>query len=257
MSVSSAGVLSPPNSASPQAANVVAPSKKRGRKFLKFSLYGLAGLLVLALLAHVLWNRAGSNDWKLSIDKNGIKVWTLKTPGENLIQVKSTVRLKSKLSGMVKLLEDLESCVDAMCYDAKVIERLPTTADRYAAYVRFKFDIPGLSTHDYVLLQEHYQNPQTHALEINIVAAPHRLPRDTCCVRVTHLHNHWTLTPLPNGELDVEFQQDTDSGGLPYPIANAALLYGTHEILQGMQGLMDMEKYRNAHVDYIREPTFN
>jgi hypothetical protein len=72
-------------------------------------------------------------------------------------------------------------------------------------------------------------------------------------VRITHLHNSWKLTPLPNGKLDVEFMQDTDIGGLPYAMANPALIYGTHEILKGMQDLMNKEKYRKAEVSYIQE----
>ena len=235
----------------PAAAQPATP--KRKRKFVRLALYALVALAVILALSHVIWNRSGSNQWELALDKEGVKVWTLKTPGTDLVRIKATTRIKSSLSGMVKLLEDLESCVDAKCYDAKVIQPITTVPNQYAAFVQFKFDIPGLKTREYVLLQEHIQDPVSKKLDINIIAAPNRIARDECCVRITHLHNHWTLTPLKNGELDIEFMQDTDIGGLPYFMANPALTYGTHEILLGMQGLMNMAKYRDARLANIQE----
>jgi len=230
-----------------------APKASRKRRFLKYAAYGLLALVLILSISHLVWKASGSNDWELAIDKNGVKVWTQKTAGSELVKVKATTRVNSSLAGMVKLLEDLESCVDAMCYDAKVIQPIQTLPGHYAAYIRFKFDIPGMKTRDYVLFQEHYQDPDSKKLEINIIAAPNRIPRDECCVRVTHLHNNWKITPLPNQELDIEFTQDTDIGGMPYLLANLALTQGTYEILHGMQALMDMDKYRNAQVSYIQE----
>ncbi|SAL32934.1 hypothetical protein AWB69_02906 [Caballeronia udeis] len=226
---------------------------KRKRGWFRFVLYGLAALLVIALIANWVWVASGSNQWKLATDKEGVQVWTLKTPGSGLLLIKAHTRVDSRLAGMIKLLEDLDSCVDAHCYDGRVIEQLPSVPGRYAAYVTFKFDLKGLKPREYVLLQEQVQDRVTRQVRINIIAAPDRLPRDPCCVRITRLHNHWKLTPLPDGKLDIDFQQDTDIGGLPYVVANLALIEGTYQILHGMQDLMNMEKYRNAHVGYVQE----
>lgn len=213
----------------------------------------ISGLIIILLIAHLFWNQSGSNQWDLAIDENGVKVWTIKTPGSNLIRIKATVKVKSSLSGMVKLLEDLESCVDAQCYDAKVLQPVDSLPGHYAAFVRFKYDIPGFNTRDYVLYQTHIQDQKSKQLVIDIIAAPDAIPRDECCVRISHLHNNWRITPLANNELDIEFRQDTDFGGVPYFLANYALKQGTYEILLGMQGLMDMEKYRTAKIKDIRE----
>ncbi len=227
--------------------------QKRKKKILKYVRYGALAFAVILLIAHFIWNASGSNQWELVKDENGVKVWNLKTPGSNLVRVKATVRVKSRMAGMVKLLEDLESCVDAYCYDTKVIQQIPSLPGRSATYVRFKFDIPGLKTREYVLFAEHYQDTGSKILEINVISAPNKLPRDECCVRVTHLHNNWKLTPLKNNEIDIEFMQDTDLGGLPYFFSNIALTEGTYEVMHDMQNLMNKERYRNARVDYIQE----
>jgi hypothetical protein len=231
------------------------PQARPARKFVKWLGYGAAALAALLLLGHVAWYASGSNEWELDIDKDGVKVWTMKTPGTSLIRVKSHVRIKSNLGGMVKLLEDLDSCVDAYCYDTQLIRQIDTPPGHYAKYVRFKFDlpIPGFKTRDYVLFAEHVQDPLTKRIDLNIIAAPDVLPRDECCVRVTHLHNNWKLTPLPNNELDIEFTQDTDIGGMPYVLANAALKWGMFKVLQDMQDFMNKDRYKNAQVSYIQE----
>ncbi|CAB3765850.1 hypothetical protein [Paraburkholderia humisilvae] len=233
-----------------------APIRRRTR-LRKYVLYGVPLLIALAVVAHWTWVASGSNEWRLAKDEDGVQLWTLKTPGSGLLLVKAHTRIKSSLDGMVKLLEDLNSCVDAHCYDGAVIEHLPMVPGRYAAYVTFKFDITGLKTRQYVLLQEHSQDPRTGAMTIHILAAPDRLPPDPCCVRIAHLNNTWRLRPLPDGELDIEFTQDTDLGGLPDVLANVALTAGTYQILRGMQDLMNMNKYRNARVDSLARPAVN
>ena len=230
---------------------------KRARRFTLKRL-GYAALIAIAVfcLGKIAWTASGSNEWELVRNEDGVQVWTKKSPGSEYIRVKAKVRIKARLSSMIKLLEDLESCVDAYCYDTKVIRQLEMLPGYYGKYVRFKFDppIPGFKTREYVLFAEHYQDPASRKIEINILSAPDMIPRDACCIRVTHLHNNWKLTPLPNNELDIEFTQDTDLGGMNFILANFALKEGMFKVLHDMQGMMNMDKYKNAKVDYIIEP---
>jgi len=232
-----------------------APKAKRAGKILKRVGYGALALTAVLFVSDLAWTASGSNEWQLARDENGVKVWTLKSPGTTVLRVKSEVRVKSNLGGMVKLLEDLDSCADSYCYDTKVLRVIPSLPGYYGKYVRFKFDIPipGFQTRDYVLFAEHVQDPKTKKLEINIMAAPDMIPRDECCIRVTHLHNNWKLTPLPNNELDIEFTQDTDLGGMQYVLANVALKEGMYKVLNDMQDFMNKPRYKNAKVDYIEE----
>lgn len=229
------------------------PKRFAPRRLLKFAAYGAISLAILFAIADLVWKMSGSNEWELSKDEAGVKLWTLKTPGSRLVKVKSTVQLKSTLSGMSKLLEDLDSCVDAECFDAKMIERLETPPGQYSAFVRFKYDVPGVHVQEYVLYQQRFQDPETKQIKVDLIAAPDRIPRDECCVRITHLHNTWLLTPRKDGHVDVVFTQDTDAGGLPYPLANIGLIEGTFEVMKGMQALMDKPRYRVDSYEDIQE----
>jgi len=232
----------------------VSPPKPK-RKIAKILGRGLLGLLALALAGHFVWVASGSNQWELAREKDGIKLWTLKSPGSGLVRVKGEARIKSSVSGMVKLLEEFDNSIEGFDMDVKVIREIASTPRNRAIYSQFKFEIPipGVQTRDYVLFSERFQDPETKRVEINLMAAPDIVPRDPCCVRVTHLHNNWKLTPLKNGELDIEFTQDTDDGGFPYLIQNIFLTEGTHMILDQMRGLMKLEKFQHARVASILE----
>jgi hypothetical protein len=233
--------------------------QKPKRKIARILGYGSLGLGFILLVSHFVWVASGSNQWELDRDSDGIKLWTSKSPGSGLVRVKAEITIKSRLSGMVKALEGIDDCADAFCYDAKVLREIDTTPGSKAQYVRFKFNfpLPGVAPRDYVLFSEHVQDPETKKVEINLMAAPDMLPRDPCCVRVTHLHNNWKLMPLKNGDLNVEFTQDTDDGGFPYVFQNLMLKEGTVMILDHMRGLMKEDRYRNAQVDSIEEPVSN
>lgn len=228
---------------------------KPKRKIVRILAYGSVGLGLLLLLSHFVWVASGSNQWVLDRDADGIKLWTMKSPGSGLIQVKAEVTMTTKLAGMVKLLEELDESADAFTRDAKVIREIESTPGHRAMYSRFilDFPVPGVAPRDYILFSERFQDPGTKKLEINLMAAPDMMPRDPCCVRVTHLHNNWKLTPLKNGDLNVVFTQDTDDGGIPYVFQNILLKEGTIMILDHMRGLMKQDKYQNAQVASIQE----
>lgn len=227
----------------------------RKRKWPRYLLKGAGVLAAMLMASHYLWVASGSNQWELAKDQDGIKVWTLKTPGTGLVKVKATTQIQSKLGGMVKLLEDLDSCADASCYDGRIIQPIESVPGRYAAFVTYKFDLPGMKTRQYVLLQQHHQDANTRELRLELLAAPNSIAPDDCCVRVTHLHNKWRIVPRADDRLEVELIQDTDIGGLPYFIANVGLIEGTFAIFRSIQGLMDMPKYRDARIESVQELT--
>src|SRR5687767_615055 len=98
------------------AAATTVSKQKPKRKIARAIAYGFLGIGLIALLSHFIWVASGSNQWELDRETDGIKLWTSKAPGSGLVRVKGEVRIKSSLSGMVKMLEEFDESAEGVFY---------------------------------------------------------------------------------------------------------------------------------------------
>lgn len=194
-------------------------SKNRGKKFFKFLLFGTACLIVIVVLAQVIWINSGSSKWELGIDKDGIKVYSLKSPGSFLKKFKGTVRVKNVSMNHVaaSMIDDnnLENCKAWLpsCIDFKAIESFSPKTLTDANLWTFEL-FPPFSPREILLKGHLRQDKQTKEIFIDYIAAPNAAPLNDGRVRVTHFHNSWQYIPQPNGDVEIVHVQDFDMGGL-------------------------------------------
>ncbi len=213
----------------------------------------ILGLIAVCTAGHYAWKYSGSNEWKMIRDENGIQVFTLKAPGSALLKCKARMRVKTSLSSAVFLLRgDPSTNEDFGGGDFKVIERLETP-DLYLAYYSVKQKMPPpFSTMELVVMLNYSQNKTTKAVEINVQAAPTKIPPTAGARRVTHLSNNFRITPLPNGEVEWEVSGDTDMG-LFYPLENVAIPEYVFKDLSYHKNLVLTEKYQRAKLISVQE----
>jgi hypothetical protein len=67
------------------------------------------------------------------------------------------------------------------------------------------------------------------------------------------MNNTWRLTPLENGQVDIEYVINMNQGGF---VPDLFLNVGTPRfmllILPNLQGFLNREKYRDAKFDFIK-----
>jgi START domain-containing protein len=242
-------------------ATIQATTTKKKRSFVRTLLrITLATSFVLGVglfTAHLVWKSSGSGKWQLEIDKDGVQVYSMKSPGSTLKHFKIVGRLKTTLHHVVAVFNDtsLEHCKEWLdCSSASAIE--PWNPEGHYLIALYQVDLfPGpVSAREFLLKYQFSQDPQSKALSIDVTAVPELLPENKCCVRVTHLHNRWLWTPLKNGEVEVEVVEDADLR-LPYVLANARAKL-VWEFMSAMPGLMDRERYPNENekFDFVQEP---
>jgi hypothetical protein len=213
----------------------------------------LVGILIVLLIAHVAWTNSGSNEWQLISDKNGVRIYSMKTPGYSLMKYKVDMHVDSKLSDVAFYLTDLHTGADLGAFDIKRLEQVPARPIFYA-YDTYKLNLPKpFGTVEIMLINESSQNPQTKQVNVNVYAAPNKRPRDTSVPRIVHLSNNWTLTPLPGGGTDIESISEMDLG-LPYVVANLAMPGVLDEESHKMREVLKGERYRNGKPAFISEP---
>jgi hypothetical protein len=233
------------------------PSKLK--RILRFAGYGIAATIVVIYAANVLWKMSGSNEWKLELEKNGVKVYSLKFPGSYNKQYKAVMRAKYSLNHLVSgLIENstLDNCKNHIpgCVDLMVID--PWSSKTMSDTVLWKLQLPPpFSPRETVIRSQVFQDPKTKAVTVDVMAAPNSTPRNAGSVRLTHLQNRWRYTPVGKGEVEIEFLQDVDMGDLfPVILLNLAGAEETYKFIHDqLPGLLDKEQLRTIKYDFIEE----
>jgi len=240
------------------SAEFTKSSKKSKKNIGRILLLGTASLILLIFVVHVLWKSSGSNKWELKIDKNGTQVYTLKSPGNNMILVKGVTRWKYTLSQCVAPFFD-ESIQDdpgkwlPMCTEYKIIkqQRFPRLETNLQLY-RWNFPFP-FSPREVLVQGQVNQDSVTKEITLENISVQNAIPRSDGYVRTAHHHNVWRFIPQQNGEVIVEFLMDMDFDGFfPDMLTNVSGASQVAKIL-GEDYPKLMVNYKNAKFDFIEE----
>jgi hypothetical protein len=226
----------------------------------KISLLGFGGLILVLTFANWLYKMSGSNKWELELDKNGVQVYSLKTPGSGIKQFKGVVRGQYSLNQLVAGLvgdQTLETCLEWIpnCMGARNIERWDAQAHSETTMWTFRFPWP-LSPREFVNKSYVSQDPVTKIVRVDFLGAPNKLPPTPGCVRATDVHNYLTYTPLEDGTVEVVNVQHYSMAGLipdaMLNIARVKMMYaGLHDLYPRV---LNKERYKKAHYEFIVEP---
>jgi hypothetical protein len=234
--------------------NSIAKPKKWGVRIFKvLKILSIVGVSLVALLfvAHTIWKFSGSNQWEFEFEKKGVKVYSLKTPGMDRIQIKGVVRARATLSHIVRYNQDPTICALTGCVESRVIERV----DDQVQHNTFRYNFPfPYKPREYVVRVQFHQNPSTKELFLVYAAAPDKLPPNSCCLRVTDMNNTWRFTPLENGMVEVEQVLNMSDGEfMPDWWNNGKKLEAMAARLSAMQARWDNKKYPDEKFDFIKE----
>ncbi|WP_028981299.1 hypothetical protein [Sporocytophaga myxococcoides] len=229
---------------------------KRFKKVLRISSIVILSITFISIIAHFVWLNTGSNQWKLVKEEDGIKIWSMKTPGNCLLKCRANFRVQCTMAGLVKIIEDTKSWSDIGMDSSKITVLDPITAPGYySAFVGFKQDMPfPFADREIFTFMQRFQNSQSKKVEVNVMAAPNKIPPSEGYIRIEHMHNNYSFTPLANGEIEVDFKNEFDLGGsVPYVLKNIGAAPMLYQMMADLKRIMKMEKYKNAKVAYIKE----
>jgi hypothetical protein len=231
--------------------NTVVKTKKLSERLLKALLIAGVSLVALVFVARFIWRSSGSNRWEVSRDQNGVKVYTLKSPGSDLIQVKGIVRVHSTLGGLMKLMLDPTTGDDFGYYEVRTIDRV----DDWLEYRSFRLDLPfPFQRREFVVRSQAHQDPRTKEVLLVIAGAPDKAPPNDCCFRVTDMNNAWRFTPVEKGQVEIEYTYNTNVGGsMPDLLLNTRLPKFAVNVLSKLQELLNRKNYQDARLDFIKE----
>ncbi|MBX3711499.1 MAG: hypothetical protein KF800_06030 [Lysobacter sp.] len=229
------------------------------RRLLKFAAVGAVSLVMLYVVADWAWTMSGSNEWKLKIDENGTKVYTLKAPGDPSIKVRGVTRSNEfTLSTHIAPFFDeniQKNCGEWVegCFEYRILKRWEK--DSPYNVTMWSVAMPPFQSRQILLQGNLWQDPVTKVLTLENIAVPNKLPVEDCCVRLDHVHNVFKYTPIGDGNIEVELIYDMDMGGLfPRHLLSLAAPSVVHKMLsEDTPKLLRRPEYLNAKLDFIDE----
>jgi hypothetical protein len=179
-----------------------------------------------------------------------VKVYTLKSPGSDLIQAKGVAQLRSTLGGIVKLMTDPSTCDGVGCHAV-----FNNRVDEWLEYASFTVDLPfPFQKREFVIRSQIHQDPNTKEILVVVGAAPDKAPPNDCCFRVTDMNNTWRFKPLENGLVEAEFTYNLDLGGfIPNLLMNKLRPKRVADTLLAAQDILNKKKYTDVKLDYVKE----
>jgi hypothetical protein len=196
---------------------------------------------------------------KLSIDRDGVKVWTFKQAGNPIMNFRATTVLESTLSGAVALVMDTDHSAEWAPYTGKalVLDR-NDLAGTFLLRMNLEFPFP-LSNRDVVLKGHISQSADGIVTIKNMSIEDPRAPVRPNFVRIQHYEGLWQFKPLgksPSGKqlVEVTVSGFADPNGLlPLGIVNMFVQEQPFEMLRHMQNYVKSAKYQKATVIGVKE----
>ena len=204
-------------------------------------------ILFISLLLVLGMNSASAqNDWKLSIEKDGIKVYTSMVPDSKVKAIKVECDLNAAPSQLVALVMDVTTAPDWVSHvkSAKLIKQVSPEELYY--YTEVSLPWPA-ANRDFVAHLIVSQNPDTKVVTIDGPAVPGFVPVKKGIVRIDHSFGKWIITPAGPSQLHVEYSIHVDPGGsLPSWLVNMFATDAPLQIFKSLKTQLQKPVYKNT-----------
>jgi hypothetical protein len=193
------------------------------------------------------------NDWELKIQKNGVTVYTKSVPGNSVKAVKSVYTLKSSLSALVALVEDVPAYHNWI-YHCSHAEILKNEGPAHLIYYQ-ETSVPWpASNRDFIGNLKISQDKKTKIVTVNVDNQPDFIPEKSGKVRLKKFIEKIVIVPKGNGEVELTYELLLDPGGnIPSWMINLAITEGPYETSLEMIKTIQSGTYKNAHFDFIKD----
>jgi hypothetical protein len=218
---------------------------------LKISTYIHRILLASLLLVLSFGTAFAQDDWKLSTDKEGIKVYTSLVPGSKIKAIKVESTMDATPSQLVAMVMDVKNSPNWVYHtkSAVVVKQVSPSELYYYSEVNLPWPV---ANRDFVAHLTVTQDPDTKIVTIAGPAVTGMVPEKKGIVRIDHSSGKWTITPTSTGQINVEYTILVDPGGdLPSWLVNMFATQGPLEIFRNLKLQLQKPAYKNIALAYI------
>jgi hypothetical protein len=185
-------------------------------------------------------------DWKLSIDKEGIKIYTSIVPDSKIKAIKVECDLNTTPSQLVAVVMDINNATDWVYHvkSAKLVKQVSPWELYYYSEVSLPWPA---ANRDFVAHLIVSRDPATKVVTIDGPAVPGYVPIKKGIVRIGHSFGKWIITPLGTDQVHVEYSIHVDPGGsLPAWLVNIFATDAPLQIFKNLKIQLQKPAYKNT-----------
>lgn len=205
----------------------------------------LFGLLLTATVVY------GQDGWKLSANKNDIKIYTRPVPNSKIRAIKVECNLPVRQSALVAAILDIDNS-DKWVYhgkDARIIKKVSPSELYYYSEVAVPWPAEN---RDYISHISVNQNPKNKVVVIDAPCVAGMVPIRHNIVRITHSIGKWTIGPYENNIIRVSYEIEVDpAGSVPAWLVNLFATQGPMETFERLK--LQLPKYKDVKLAYLAE----
>jgi START domain-containing protein len=210
-------------------------------------------IILILLLSCFCYQVNADPTWELKKDEEGIKVYTGSIPDSKIKAIKVVLVLNATLSQLTALLLDTKAH-EQWVYNTKssyLVKQLGSNHLLYYSEVSMPWP---LTNRDLVAEITISQPAGAKVMYVNANVAENYVPVNKNKVRVPLSKVNWTVTPIGNNQLSIEYIGQADPGGdIPAWLVNSFSTKGPFETFKKLRELVSSAVYHNAHYDFITD----
>jgi len=209
--------------------------------------YFILPLLILLLNADVF----GQSAWKLSTDKEGIKIYTGEVPDSKIKAIKVECEVNATPAQLVALLMDVNTSADWVYHvkSCRLIKQVSPAELYYYSEVNMPWPV---ANRDFVAHLVVSRDQVTKAIVIDGPCVTGLIPERTGIVRIGNSTGKWIITPVANDQTKIEYSIHVDPGGhIPAWMVNMFATEGPLRIFEKLKVQVQKPEYKNAVLPFI------
>jgi len=206
----------------------------------------------LFILFIIPFSLLAQSDWKLSSDKEGIKIYTSLISDSKIKAIKVESTFPASLSQLVALVMDVKSCPEWVYHTKSCILLKQVSPAELYYYSEVNLPWPT-QNRDFIAHLTVIQDPVTRVVTIDGPAEPGLIPPKPGIVRINHSKGKWVITPLENNRISVVYTLHVEPGGnIPAWMVNLFATEGPEQIFKKLTLQLQKPVYKNARLAYIQ-----
>ncbi|GLU56053.1 START domain-containing protein [Dyadobacter frigoris] len=208
-------------------------------------------LIIFSILLTAFSTSYAQDSWKLSTEKDGVKVFTKSILTSKVKALKIECVLNASASQLVAIIMDVEKGKDWVYSTKSCVLLKQISPSELYYYSEIILPWPA-QNRDFIAHIMVSQNPSSKIITVDAPCVSGYVPEKANIVRIQKSLGKWVITPHSKNQVKIEYTLAVDPAGtIPAWLVNLVASQGPLETFKMLRSQLQKEEYKNMHLPYI------